>query len=214
MGRRSAAHPDAQPNFVAKALGVYAQDLFEVAPNWKILAGARWDKFRGNYVSPATADVPEHRRAPAPTRSGAAAAASSTSRATQLTFYASYGTSFNTSGEPTTTTPQGSNTPPEKNGNLEAGVKSDLFGGNLSARAAIFKTTKYNERNRDSPDGVPLDDYLLSGKRHASGVDIDLAGRITPQWEAYLSYEWIPIAKIDEVQGVTLTGELRGSGRR
>ena len=179
-------------------------------PNWKILAGARWDKFSGDYISPATATVGRDSRAPAPTRSGAAAAACSTSRATQLTFYASYGTSFNTSGELYNYDAAGLEHAAGEEPNIEVGVKSDLFDGNLSARAAIFKTTKYNERNRDSPDGVPLDDYLLSGKRHASGVDLDLAGRITPQWEVYLSYEWIPIAKIDEVQGVTLTGELEG----
>jgi len=196
-------------NFVAKALGIYAQDLIEVVPNWKILAGARWDKFSGDYTSPATPTVGELKRARSDSLwSGRGGVLYQPSDA--LTFYASYGTSFNTSGELYNYDAEGSNTPPEKSSNLEAGVKSDLLAGNLSVRAAIFKTTKYNERNRDSPNGVPLDDYLLSGKRHASGVDLDLAGRITPQWEAYLSYEWIPIATIDKVQGVTLTGELEG----
>ena len=37
----------------------------------------------------------------------------------------------------------------------------------------------------------------LSGKRHAAGVELDLTGRITPAWEIYGSYMWIPVAKID-----------------
>ena len=139
-----------------------------------------------------------------------AASASSTSRATSSRSTARTAPRSTPRATPTTTTPRARTRRRRRTRTSRLGVKFDLFEGNLSARAAIFKTTKYNERNRDSPDGVPLDDYLLSGKRHASGVDIDLAGRITPQWEVYVSYEWIPIAKIDEVQGVTLTGELEG----
>ena len=38
----------------------------------------------------------------------------------------------------------------------------------------------------------------LSGKRHAAGVELDLTGRLTPAWEVYGSYMWMPVAKIDE----------------
>ena len=93
------------------------------------------------------------------------------------------------------------------------GVKLDLFDGKLSTRAGDLPApTKYNERNRDSPDGVPLDNYLLSGKRHASGVDIDLVGRITPQWEVYLLVRVDPDREDRRGRsGVTLTGELEGA---
>ena len=39
-----------------------------------------------------------------------------------------------------------------------------------------------------------------------------MAGRITPQWEVYGSYAWIPSAKIDagNADGTTLTGEQVG----
>ena len=201
-------------NFVAKALGIYAQDLIELAPQWKVLAGLRWDRFEGDYTSPATTAA-----------NGTVNPEVSRSRADSLwsqrfgviwqpsdaaSFYASYGTSFNTSGELYNYDAQGSNTPPEKSRNIELGAKLDLFRGNLSTRAAVFRSTKYNERNRDSPNGVPLDDYLLSGERHATGLELDIAGRITPAWEVFVSYAWIPSAKIDKVQGTTLTGELEG----
>jgi catecholate siderophore receptor len=124
----------------------------------------------------------------------------------------SYGTSFNTSGDTYQFANQDTaNTPPEKSRNIEVGGKLDLFDGRASARLALFHSTKYNERNRDSPDGQPLDTYVLSGKRHAAGVEVDLAGRIAPGWEVFLSYAWIPVARIDEVgPGGTLTGELEG----
>ena len=196
-------------SFVAKALGIYAQDLVEVVPTLKVLLGARWDRFEGKYVSPATATTPEIPRERSDSLWSGRGGLLWQPRES-MTFYVSYGTSFNTSGELYNYDANGSNTPPEKNENLEAGAKMDFFDGALSTRMAVFRTTKYNERNRDSPDGVPLDYYLLSGKRHANGVDIDIAGRITPAWEIYASYEWIPSAKVDVVQGATLSGELEG----
>ena len=129
-----------------------------------------------------------------------------------LSFHFSYGTSFNTSGDTYQYDLPGSNTPPEKSRNFELGAKLDLLEGRLSTRVGLFYTEKFNERNRDSPAGTPLTDYVLSGKRHASGVELDLAGRIAPGWEVYGSYAWIPNAKIDAgpPDGVALSGELVG----
>ena len=197
-------------NFVAKALGVYAQDLLEVAPTWKLLAGLRWDKFEGDYVSPPIGTNPEITRSRSDSlwsnRFGVLWQPTEKS-----SYYASYGTSFNTSGELYNYDAQGSNTPPEKSRNIEIGAKLDLFEGRVSARGAMFHSTKYNERNRDSPDGQPLEHYVLSGERHAAGFELDLAGRITPAWEMFLSYAYIPWAEVDEAgPGGTLTGELPG----
>jgi outer membrane receptor for monomeric catechols len=88
-------------------------------------------------------------------------------------WYTSYGTSFNTSGELCNCDAPGAKSPPEKSRNVEVGAKLDLFEGRLSARGALFHSTKTNERKLDSPSGQPIEDYLLSGRRHASGVDID-----------------------------------------
>ena len=189
-------------NFVAKALGVYAQDLVEVAPNWKVLGGLRWDRFEGDYVSPATTAA-----------NGTVTPAAERSRSDSLwsqrfgvlwqptdrsSYYFSYGTSFNTSGELYNYDAPGVNAPPEKSRNLELGAKLDLLDGRVSTRASIFRSTKYNERNRDSPTGQPIEDFILSGERHAAGFELDLAGRITSAWEVYASYAWIPSAKIDK----------------
>ena len=122
-----------------------------------MLAGLRWDRFEGDYVSPAhrpTVRRPTPRRAPIrcwSQRFGVLYQPTDTQ-----SYYVSYGTSFNTSGELYNYDAPGSNTPPEKSRNIELGAKLDLFDGRLSTRAALFHSTKYNERNRDSPDGQPL----------------------------------------------------------
>jgi len=106
-------------------------------------------------------------------------------------YHLSYSTSFNASADTYQyVTPQTANTDPEKSRNVELGTKLDWLDGALSTRAAIFRTEKTNERTTDSD--FAGSSYLLSGKRHSQGLEIDVVGRITPQWEVYLSYSFIP----------------------
>jgi catecholate siderophore receptor len=118
-----------------------------------------------------------------------------------ISYYVSFGTSFNTSGDTYQFTPgapntRDANTPPEKSRNLEIGGKFELFEKRASLGAALFYSEKYNERNTD-PD-TASQQQLLSGKRHATGVEINLAGRITPKWDIFYNHTWIPSAKIDK----------------
>ena len=210
-----------QAAFSAKALGVYAQDLVQVAPSWKILGGLRYDYFHGRYQTFQTADT----GTPTPPPLGTVTAERARSDglwskrfgvlfqpSDTASYHLSYGTSFNTSGDTYQYDLPGSNTAPEGSRNIELGAKLDWLQGRLSTRVAVFHSTKTNERNRDSPAGAPLTDYLLSGQRHAAGVELDLAGRITSGWEVFGSYAWIPSAKIDKgnADGTVLTGEQVG----
>jgi catecholate siderophore receptor len=124
-------------------------------------------------------------------------------------YHFSWGTSFNTSGDTYSYAIAGgvspavaANTPPESSENLELGAKLDSASGRFTTRLAVFRSTKKNERNTDA-SSVSSDSFLLSGKRHSSGFEIDVTGRITPQWEVYGSYMWIPIAKVDSAASAT-----------
>ena len=115
----------------------------------------------------------------------------------------SYGTSYNTSGDTyqyavniSNGTNRTANTDPEKSRNFEIGGKWELFERKALAGVALFYSEKYNERNTD-PDTTATQE-LLSGKRHAAGMEFNLAGRITPQWEVMWNHTWIPRAKIDK----------------
>lgn len=99
-------------------------------------------------------------------------------------YYLSYGTSYNTSGDtyqfgnPGATTARTANTDPEKSRNIEVGGKFELFERRALLGVAAFYSQKYNERNTD-PDTAAAQE-LLSGKRHATGMEFNLAGRLTP----------------------------------
>ncbi len=206
-------------DFDARSLGVYAQDLVQLTPAWKVLAGLRWDYFKGNYRTYSTAASTAVPVIGTQTADRARADGLWSKRFGVLyqptdnaSFHVSYGTSFNTSGDTYQYDDQTKNTPPEGSQNFELGAKVDALGGRLSTRVALFHSTKLNERNRDPDSGATQ--ALLSGRRHAAGVEFDVAGRITPQWEVFGSYAWTPIARIDVGAPGSVAGVGEGEGTR
>ena len=193
--------------FTARNLGLYVQDMVELTPTLKLIGGLRHDKFTASYQTAAGVNFERSDNLNS-TRLGALFQPSE-----WASFHASYGTSFNTSGDTYQFAVQGpnlkdANTPAEESRNYEIGGKFDLFDQRLSVNGSFFYTEKYNERNTD-PDTAATQ-QLLSGKRHAKGLDIDIAGQITPQWDAYLSYTWIPVARIDQSNVVTGNAQQQG----
>ncbi len=186
--------------YTATAWGVYAQDLVQVAPHWKLLGGLRYDRLKGNYDSFA------------PPANGANAVNGAMSNyqmevgewskrvgamfqpSERESYHFSAATSFNTSGDAYSLGAGNKDTPPEQSINLELGAKLDSADKNFSTRYALFQSTKLNERNTDPlQPGVTV----LSGRRHAAGLEADITGRLTPRWEVFGSFMWMPVAKID-----------------
>jgi len=193
--------------FDSKAFGIYGQDLVQVAPYWKVLGGLRYDKMRGNYDS---FGIPANATGPVTTTSYSQNISEISKRFGILfqpndlhSFHFSYGTSFNTSGDTYSYNAQSAKTDPESSENLELGAKLDSADKRFTTRLAIFRSTKKNERNTD-PD-TAAERLLLSGKRHSAGFEFDISGRITPQWEVYSSYMWMPIAKVDKAASTATT---------
>ena len=189
--------------FDARNIGVYVQDTVSLTDTLKLVAGLRFDHFKGSYDTVASTAA-----------NGSVTPGYSFSKTESLwsprvgllwqpsetsSYYVSYGTSYNTSGDAYQFTPSSpnqtlANTPAEKSRNLEIGGKWELFDQRLSVGTALFYSEKYNERNQD-PDSA-AQQFLLSGKRHAAGMEFNAAGRITPKWEMFWNHTWIPVAKI------------------
>jgi len=184
--------------YTSTAWGVYAQDLVQMAPHWKLLGGLRYDNLNGNYdtfaapaanVSNGTLSNYKMNVSEWSKRLGALFQPNE-----RESYHFSAATSFNTSGDAYSLGASNADVPPEQSINLELGAKMDSADKNFTTRYALFRSTKLHERNTD-----PLVDVaVLSGKRHATGLELDFTGRITPHWEAYGSFMWIPDARIDE----------------
>jgi catecholate siderophore receptor len=193
--------------FTAKAWGVYAQDLVQIAPHWKLLGGLRYDSLDGAYDQ---FNIPAAAPGPVSTVNYRQKISEWSKRVGVLyqpnalhSFHFSYGTSFNTSGDAYSYNAQSANTPPEQSENIEVGAKLDSADKRFSTRLALFRSTKKNERNTD-PD-TAASRLLLSGKRHSAGLEVDIVGRLTPAWEIYGSYMWMPIAKVDVAASTATT---------
>ena len=193
--------------FQANNLGVYAQDMVQVAPHWKVLAGLRYDSMKGTFDNVSAAgDITSTYRQ---TIADWSQRVGVLYQPTELSSYHfSYGTSFNTSADTYSYSALSANTDPEQSRNIEIGAKLDSSDKRFTTRVALFHSTKFNERNTD-PDSAATA-MLLSGKRHTAGFEIDTTGRLTDKWEVYGSYMWMPVAAIDIAAPTAQAGEQQG----
>jgi catecholate siderophore receptor len=197
-GLTKAAEACATPTGTSPAgWGLYVQDLVTVAPHWKLLAGLRYDRLTGDYSAYA---VPNNAVSPVTTTSYRMKVSELSKRLGVLfqpddrqTYHLSLANSFNTSGDAYSLSASNVDTPPEQAINVELGGRIDSADKRFTTRFALFRSTKLHERNTD-----PLVNLTtLSGRRHVAGAEIDISGRLTPKWEIFGSYMWLPEAHID-----------------
>ncbi|WP_370871951.1 TonB-dependent receptor [Hydrogenophaga sp.] len=193
--------------YTAQGWGAYVQDTVEIAPAWKVVAGLRYDNLTGDYDS---FSLPQNAAGPMSTERYRMEVSEWSPRAgvlfqptPQQSYHFSVGQSFNTSGDAYSLGASNVNTPPEKSRNIELGAKLDSADKRFSTRLAVFRSTKYNERNTD-PDRPVV---TLSGERHVAGFEADIMGRLTSKWEVFGSYMWLPVAKVDRAAPCPTTGQ-------
>lgn len=171
-----------QTQFTSTAVGLYAQDTINLTAQWKLVGGLRYDRFSGDFDRSGNA---------APNNTSLSRSDGVWSKRLgvmyqpndEVSYYASYGTSFNTSGDLYQYDANSANTPPESSRNIEIGAKWELWDGDLSLRTALARTDKYNERNTDVNQATG--EFLLSGQRHTDALEFEVAGRITPRWDVF-----------------------------
>jgi len=213
-------------SFKSQNLGTYVQDTVQWTDEIKLQGGLRVEHFSTTYTDAQGYSVDLSKTLASP-RIGALWQPNANS-----TYYTSWGTSYNTSGDtylygvgtslapltlqgtPQTLKPNANlttlNTPPEKSRNFEVGGKWELFEGKSLLGLAFFHSEKYNERNTDVDSAT--NQFLLSGKRHATGLEFNFAGRLSPAWEMFYNHTWIPNARIDvsSATGNMLQGDRPG----
>lgn len=88
----------------------------------------------------------------------------------QVTLYASYATIFQPQTE---LQADGSNVKPRHGDQMEAGVKTEFFGGALTAQAAVFRI---HDADRAIEDPNNFGFYVGSGEADTHGVELSVAG--------------------------------------
>ncbi|MBC1217977.1 TonB-dependent siderophore receptor (plasmid) [Trichormus variabilis ARAD] len=164
-------------------LGIYLQDIVEVLPSLKILAGVRFDNVNGFYENRETNtsinEVSDSKFSP---RLGIVYQPGNTT-----TLYASWSNSF---------TPQifgrnsnGEQFKPVTSEQYEVGIRQEFLDQRLSANLALFQITRQNVATTDPNSSDPFA-RIQTGEQRSRGVELDINGEILPGWKMILTYAY------------------------
>lgn len=157
--------------FDADNYAVYFQDTVTIAPKWDVLFGMRRDELRADYSSLTSPKLSYGENS--------YRSALSYHYTPEAHYYISYSDSFSPTADlyQLTVKPQ----PPERSKTVEVGSKWLFMDGDLSFRAALYSTEKDWERNTDLESTAAI----LTKKRRTNGLEFEMAGRITENWEVF-----------------------------
>lgn len=167
---------------------VYAQDMIEFVPHWKLMLGLRQDWLNMDYFDGTQTKTGELHYDQMSYRGGLSYQPTHNQH-----YYLAWNNSFNTTGDLYSF----SNAfDPERSETYELGAKWDLLDGELSLRTAIYRTIKEWERNTDvtSASSNPI----LTKKRHTDGIEVEASGRLSEDWDIFAGVALMD-PKVDEV---------------
>jgi catecholate siderophore receptor len=157
--------------------------MVTLAPEWKLLAGVRYDRFRqetDNYT-PGSVNLGRTDVAWSP-RVGLVYQPSNA-----LSYYVSFSKSFQPSGETFALAANNAQLAPEKTTSREVGVKWDLLDGKASANAALFEIERTNIKSVD-----PVSNTLVPlGVQRSRGLELSFAGDLSQGWQIWSGYAYL-----------------------
>jgi catecholate siderophore receptor len=177
----------------ARSEAVYLNDQLDLGEQWKLVAGARFDRFEArtrNQVFPTTPPVSTNPILPVLSNNddmlsmrGGLIYQPSPAQS----YYASYGTSFNPSAETLALSTSNEQLDPEKNRSYEVGAKWSLMDEALLLNAALFRVEKHHARTTDPV----TDEVSLDGDIRVEGVELAATGQINPDWQIIGGYTFL-----------------------
>jgi catecholate siderophore receptor len=189
---KSGHYTTAAPNtYSGDTYSAYAQDTVEFVRDWKITVGLRRDEMRSEYQSPVgSAGASTNFRGDFGENSYRTGLSWQPDAAQH--YYVGWSDSFS----PTADLYQlsGSQYPAERSKVTEIGAKWLLLDGNLAFRTSLYHAVKDWERNTDLESTASI----LTKKRESNGIELELAGRMTDNWEVFSGLSLID-AEINEV---------------
>jgi catecholate siderophore receptor len=187
-----------------ESAGLYLIDTVKLGPKFSLTLGARYDAYDIELFNPDASNAPGLQ--PESLANNASflnwQASALYKPVEALSLYASYSTSSNPSGEQIDgngiaydgLAAVTQNLSPERNENWEAGVKGELFGGELLLTGAVFQITKSNAREQTAP-GV----YELVGKLRSRGAELGISGNVGERIQIFGGYTYTDAKLVESV---------------
>ncbi|MFJ1472308.1 TonB-dependent receptor [Massilia orientalis] len=160
--------------------GLYLQDLVALTPEWKVLAGVRYDHLKQDRDDRTAKNI-DLRRTDDTWSPRLGAVYQPTSR---VAVYASWNRSFQPIADSFTFRANSDTLKPTQTVNKEAGVKLDLT-ARSSLTAALFDMTQSNIQVADPAN---TNFSLPIGRQRTRGLELSFMGEIAPGWDAIAGY--------------------------
>lgn len=181
--------PTANTNTLEHQRGTafYVQDAIKLAPQWRLVMGARVDTYRQSLLNRLTNVTASQDPSSTSPRIGL-----SWLPTPQWTFYANAGRSF----RPNVGSDVAANSfKPETGRALELGTKWESADQRIGATAALFDIRK---RNVLTSDPINTGFSVSAGEIQSRGLELDFAGQVTSNWRVNASFAYTDVEVVKD----------------
>lgn len=178
-----------------RSKSVYGQDQIDLAAQWKLLVGVRYDKYDQSVLNRNSGVTVEQSLSATSPRAGLVYQPSKT-----VSLYATASKSF----RPNSGISRAMESfPAEKGKSTEVGAKFDSADGKVTSTLAVYKISKNNVL---TPDPVDPNNYsIAAGEVQSKGVEFDLGGEVAPGLRLSAAYAFTD-AKVTQDNQAYLVG--------
>jgi catecholate siderophore receptor len=178
-----ATTPSVNNRFWGQTAGVYAQDLMQLAPQWKLMAGVRFDNYKQS-LDQRLAGSPDLSRTD---NKWSPRVGLLYQPKTWSTLYVSYSRNFDPSGEGLSLAANNAGLAPERTQNYEGGAKFSSFADKLISTVAVYDLDRDNIKTTNPANPNQL---ILAGEQRTLGASLSFQGSVTPRWMVYGGYAY------------------------
>lgn len=164
--------------------GAYSQLRIKATPWLTVVGGGRvswWESTSHNLVTGAVTADSEQRGEFTPF------AAMIAELLPQVSVYMSYADVFQPQADRNIA---GEQLPPRTGGQIEAGIKAELFDQALNAQFAVFQIKDRDRALADTSPGAPPNVSIASGEVESKGFDTEIAGQVLHGWDIVVGYAY------------------------
>lgn len=166
---------------VSENVGLFAENLIELTPNFKVSLGGRLDFNDYSTQDRVSGDILKQSNTRFSPRVGIIYQPSDVT-----SLYFNWSNGFSPQFQARSRTKE--QFEPQTTEQFEVGVKQNFLDNKLSATLALFQITKQNVLTPD-----PVDDIfqIQTGEQRSRGIELDIAGEISPGWKVIANYAYI-----------------------
>lgn len=191
-----------------ESAAVYLQDQISLGDHWKVLLGARYEEFDINLTSQFPVSDPNFSDPQITSGDNISPMVGVLYQPNEeLSFYASYATSFNPPDPGRKDLNGNVFTDPETGKQFEIGLKANLLNDSMTLTMAIFQIEKQDSLQQTGISGI----FIQTGVEESKGFEIEVDASITERWKLIAGYSFVDATIKDDVSTTKVGQTLRNT---